>query len=380
MTDLRHVAQLLHEAGGQRGRRRDRHGDLAGSPHQRGRPGRRERGADATPRVGLPRPCRSSRSTAARASSSRSCCCPYVWDGYIHHDRRARVPRPGQRERAHHRRRLQRTGPQAAQAVGGIRGSGRGPPAALRRADQGAAPGGAVVGRPPGTASTPRWRACSSTATPTGIVAPEGAQGSAAGRRSRGCVQRARGSTCRSSASHGPSGHAGDASEPGQSTWRRRVSLARSTSAGGGCRTRASPARPTRQQAIGSEPEHPLIADEDAASAGMERRTVRPRTDATSPSGWAPCPGGPWSARCCTACSSAPSSTRRTSKTRCAAPWREELAWRNVDLGDLEQVVAGLCTAIESPLGPDVGERPPPRRAAPSPARRAGLRDPARRR
>jgi exodeoxyribonuclease V beta subunit len=34
----------------------------------------------------------------------------------------------------------------------------------------------------------------------------------------------------------------------------------------------------------------------------------------------------------------------------------EEVAWRNVDLGDMEQLVAGLCTAIESPLGPNVGD------------------------
>jgi len=34
----------------------------------------------------------------------------------------------------------------------------------------------------------------------------------------------------------------------------------------------------------------------------------------------------------------------------------EEVAWRNVDLGDTEQVVAGLCTAIELPLGPDLGD------------------------
>ena len=33
----------------------------------------------------------------------------------------------------------------------------------------------------------------------------------------------------------------------------------------------------------------------------------------------------------------------------------EEIAWRNVDLGDVETVVTGLCTAIECPLGPLVG-------------------------
>jgi exodeoxyribonuclease V beta subunit len=33
----------------------------------------------------------------------------------------------------------------------------------------------------------------------------------------------------------------------------------------------------------------------------------------------------------------------------------QEVAWRNVDLGDVDRVVAGLCTAIELPLGPLVG-------------------------
>jgi exodeoxyribonuclease V beta subunit len=34
----------------------------------------------------------------------------------------------------------------------------------------------------------------------------------------------------------------------------------------------------------------------------------------------------------------------------------EEVAWRNVDLGDAGAVVAGLCTAIELPLGPEVAD------------------------
>jgi exodeoxyribonuclease V beta subunit len=33
-----------------------------------------------------------------------------------------------------------------------------------------------------------------------------------------------------------------------------------------------------------------------------------------------------------------------------------EVTWRDVDLGDTDAVVAGLCAAIESPLGPGAGE------------------------
>ena len=33
-----------------------------------------------------------------------------------------------------------------------------------------------------------------------------------------------------------------------------------------------------------------------------------------------------------------------------------ELAWRSVDLGNKDAAVAGLCAALESPLGPSVGE------------------------
>jgi exodeoxyribonuclease V beta subunit len=35
---------------------------------------------------------------------------------------------------------------------------------------------------------------------------------------------------------------------------------------------------------------------------------------------------------------------------------RREAAWRNVDLGNMDAVVAGLCAAIGSPLGPMVGD------------------------
>ena len=44
-------------------------------------------------------------------------------------------------------------------------------------------------------------------------------------------------------------------------------------------------------------------------------------------------------------------------KAEVAAALAQEVAWRNVDLGDSEVVVTGLCAAIESPLGPLAGDR-----------------------
>ena len=81
LTDLRHIAQLLARDRRLGGPRPDRDGDVAGSPHPRRgarhRTTRSGRGASSPMRT----PCRSSPSTAARDSSSRSSCCPYMWDG-----------------------------------------------------------------------------------------------------------------------------------------------------------------------------------------------------------------------------------------------------------------------------------------------------------
>ncbi len=59
------------------------------------------------------------------------------------------------------------------------------------------------------------------------------------------------------------------------------------------------------------------------------------------PSGWLPCRAGRWSAPSCTASSSGPTSTRRTSPPRSATALPTEVTWRNVDLGDTDAVVAG---------------------------------------
>ena len=111
------------------------------------------------------------------------------------------------------------------------------------------------------------------------------------------------------------------------------------------------------QWAIASEPEHPLIMDEDPApqpwsagdaSSDHERQKVV--------LGLGDMPGG-------TLVGTVLHSVLE--RTEFDAPdladevrraLAEEVAWRNVDLGDTEQVVAGLCTAIELPLGRDLGD------------------------
>ena len=97
-----------------------------------------------------------------------------------------------------------------------------------------------------------------------------------------------------------------------------------------------------------------------AAGAGRRRSPCGP-----SRWGWPPCPAGRWSARSCTACWSGPSSTPPTFRRGPRGARAARSTWRNVDLGSLDAVVAGLCAAIESPLGPmvdDVRLRDIPRR------------------
>ena len=57
------------------------------------------------------------------------------------------------------------------------------------------------------------------------------------------------------------------------------------------------------------------------------------------------------------------------------AALRQELAYYNVDLGNHDDVVRGLCTAIESPLGPAAGAAAA-RRDPGAPSRRARVRAP----
>ena len=121
------------------------------------------------------------------------------------------------------------------------------------------------------------------------------------------------------------------------------------------------------QLAIGSEPEHPLIADEDAAtpawSAGDGPSDVERRDVAL---GLGEMPGGTLVGTVLHSVLERIEFDAPVLEDEVRGALVEEVAWRNVDLGDGEQVVTGLCTAIEAALGPDVGEvrlRDVPRRS-----------------
>jgi exodeoxyribonuclease V beta subunit len=110
------------------------------------------------------------------------------------------------------------------------------------------------------------------------------------------------------------------------------------------------------QQAIGSEPEHPLIADEDSAPPAWSAGSSAEGHLRNVALGLGDMPGGTLVGTVL---------HNVLERTEFDAPaladevrgvLAEEVARRNVDLGDTEKVVAGLCTAIESPLGPAVGE------------------------
>ena len=109
------------------------------------------------------------------------------------------------------------------------------------------------------------------------------------------------------------------------------------------------------EPAVGSEPERPLTTDENVAS--YPGRVPATRSDAWEhwravPLGLADMPGG---ALVGTVVHSI------LERTEFDAPdlfdevgdaLDRETAWRNVDLGNRDAVVAGLCAAIEAPLGP----------------------------
>ena len=109
-------------------------------------------------------------------------------------------------------------------------------------------------------------------------------------------------------------------------------------------------------QAIGSEPEHPLIVDEDTAPPAWSPGVASENRLHEVALGLGAMPGGTLVGTVL---------HNVLEHTDFAAPvladevrraLAAEVAWRNVDLGDTEQVVTGLCTAIESSLGPDVGD------------------------
>ena len=344
---------------GQRGRRRDGHGQSgwgAASTSPSG-PQRARTGPDGSNRTRPP--CRSSRSTGVRAWSSPSSCAPTLWDGYIHP-----VDVPVYHDPDHGNKRTidvgqQRPGTEAAQAVGGVRGAGRGPPAAVCRADPGPTPSGAVVGRRlvhrqlPAVAPPVRPRRRRHRGPERRARSPDRTP-----RSRRPSLRWAR--RCRSSVSLGLRGPAGKA-EAGVPRHRPggRPRFARSLDAGWRRLSYSSITQPVHEQpAIASEPEQPLIVGRGSrfrrcGAPAPGRRTTRYGNVALE---LGPCQEAPWSGRCCTACWSDIEFDAPDLEEEVRGALATELTWRNVDLGDTEAVVAGLCARRSSlPLGPDVG-------------------------
>jgi exodeoxyribonuclease V beta subunit len=111
------------------------------------------------------------------------------------------------------------------------------------------------------------------------------------------------------------------------------------------------------QPVVGSEPEQQLTSDEDVPEAPLVRRDAEPTTgNGAIPLQLADMPGG---ALVGTVIHGVFENTEfdvpdLASQVRKALA--EEVAWRNVNLGNTEEVVSGLCAAIESPLGPMVDD------------------------
>jgi exodeoxyribonuclease V beta subunit len=111
------------------------------------------------------------------------------------------------------------------------------------------------------------------------------------------------------------------------------------------------------QPAIGSEPEQPLIVDEDPALPVWSVNDQPPDDELrTVTLGLGDMPGGTLVGTVLHGVLERLEFDADDLELEVRRALTEELAWRNVDLGDVAQVVAGLCRAIESPLGPDVGD------------------------
>ncbi len=107
------------------------------------------------------------------------------------------------------------------------------------------------------------------------------------------------------------------------------------------------------QPLIGSEPETELTSDEEVGATPHAERVAEPREDALRgiSLGLGAMPGG---ALVGTVVHSVLERTEFDVPDLAAevgAALDREVTWRNVDLGDRDAVVAGLCSAIECPLG-----------------------------
>ena len=106
---------------------------------------------------------------------------------------------------------------------------------------------------------------------------------------------------------------------------------------------------------IGSEPEHQLTSDEDATVAPVPRTGVGPEEGAAAAAlRLADMPGGALVGTVVHGVFEHTEFDAPDLTSEIGAALHNEVMWRNVNLGGTEAVVSGLCAAIECPLGPMV--------------------------
>ena len=355
MTDLRHIAQLLHEAG-RRPRasarrrwppgcgRRIHDADRDTENEERGR--RLESDAEAVqvhhhpPQQGPGVPDRLLPLPVGRLRPSRATC-------PVFHD-------PDNGNAPHHRRRGTTGNELRAPPEDGARGgAGRGPAPALRRPDPGPAPGGALVGRRAGQPALAAGPAALRPG-PDGVVAavrrqaPSDADAAVEARRALG--PRVVGGAGR----RPPCGALARRTADARRSSRRRASTAPSTPSGGGRRTRASPGRCTSSRPSAASPSgRRSPSTRRCRPSAVVARSDADRTPdeagARSPCGWPTCPAAPWSGPSSTACLErldfdAPDLTPRSAR-RSATRSRGATSTS----GTPTRWSPGLCAAIESP-------------------------------
>jgi exodeoxyribonuclease V beta subunit len=111
------------------------------------------------------------------------------------------------------------------------------------------------------------------------------------------------------------------------------------------------------EQAIGSEPEQTLLGDEDTEPPAMSVHAGASDDELRAVAlGLGAMPGGTLVGTVLHSVLERTEFDAQDLGGEVRRALAEEVAWRNVELGDSEQVVAGLCQAIESPLGRDLGD------------------------
>ena len=109
------------------------------------------------------------------------------------------------------------------------------------------------------------------------------------------------------------------------------------------------------QPSIGSEPEHQLTSDEEVTVAPVPRTGVGPEEGAAAAAlRLADMPGGALVGTVVHGVFEHTEFDAPDLTSEIGAALHNEVMWRNVNLGGTEAVVSGLCAAIECPLGPMV--------------------------